>query len=276
MIEGRRAAISVKDFFEYYFESNGLHLKYAQSAPSVRGRELHDYHEFVFFLGGKVRFTSKTIQQDLKIGNILIIPRNSFHRFDVIGQDYRRCILGFYGNGTLQNLIRSIGSEIRLIETPDDAVKALLEGLLNIAETPLPSEEKALYLYASIIHLLFEFKKQESRAISQNINVSKTVQDTLALIDEKYKEPITVALLAKILHVSESSLSHKFKKEMHISVYNYISQKRLSVVKELMASGTPITVAAIQSGFFGLLLFFKDVQKSIRCTSFGIAPRTDT
>lgn len=247
----------MENFFEHYFESNGLHLKYARSAPSVRGQELHDYHEFVFFLGGKVRFTSKTIQQNLKVGNMLIIPKNSFHRFDVIGHDYTRCILGFYANNALQNLLSSVGTEIRLIETPSDAIKSLLDSLLGMAESNLPSEEKSLYLYATVVHLLFECKKNENCAISRSINVSKTVHDALLLIDEKYKEPLTVAKLAALLHVSESLLSHKFKEEMHISVYNYISQKRLSVAKELIASGTPITQATVQSGFSDYSCFLR-------------------
>ena len=246
----------MSSFFEYYFESNGLHLKYACSAPSVRGRELHDYHEFVFFLGEKARFTSKTIQQDLKVGNVIVIPKNTFHRFDVAEKAYTRCILGFHGNASLQALIQSIGPDTRLIEVPSSSVQTILDGLLEISKVSLPSEEKALYLYASIVRLLFEFK-DESRAVKQNINLSRPVQDALVLIDEKYTEDITVSKLAALLHVSESLLAHKFKSEMHISVYRYISQKRLAVAKELIASGTPITVAAVQSGFSDYSCFLR-------------------
>ena len=85
----------MEEHFEYYFESRDLHLKYARSAPAVSGEEYHDYDELVLCLGGNVRFLSAQIQQTLSSGNLVVIPRGSFHQFAVSGEDYTRCIFGF-------------------------------------------------------------------------------------------------------------------------------------------------------------------------------------
>ncbi|MBQ9922513.1 MAG: helix-turn-helix transcriptional regulator, partial [Clostridia bacterium] len=69
-------------------------------------------------------------------------------------------------------------------------------------------------------------------AISDNGNLSATVSSALAVIDEKYAENLSVEKIAGLLYVSPSTLAHKFNKELNISVYRYITKKRLSVAHE--------------------------------------------
>jgi AraC-like DNA-binding protein len=245
------------NFFEHYFDEGGLHLKYARSAPAVKDTELHDDHEFVFFLGGRARFISKAIQKDLSVKNALWIPKNSFHRFDVEGSDYTRLILRFREAPAMKALFRSLGNEIRLIEVPSETLSALIEGIVDMAMSDAPKEERLLYLQAAIVHLLFEFKKNTKECIRQSVSVSALVSETLSMVDEGYRGSVSIDKIARRLHVSRSLLSHTFKRELGISVYQYISRKRLSVARELIASGVPITLAATQSGFSDYSCFLR-------------------
>ena len=254
------------DFFEHYFEDDILHLKYAKSALSVRDREIHNYFEFVFFLGGSARFSSKSICKNLSQGNVIFIPKNAFHLFEVQGNDYTRCILGFYETPELSPLLSSLGSEIRLIEAPSEALSHLIGGVLDAAVRQMPKEEMSLYLYAAVVHLLFEFKRGAGECIQENMGVSRLVQDALSLVDEKYSEHLCVETVANALHVSKSLLSHAFKREMGISVYQYISKKRLAVANEMIASGIPITRAATQSGFSDYSCFLRMYKAQHGCT----------
>ncbi len=254
----------MKDSFEYYFESDRLHLKYARSIPAVRGDEYHDYDEFVFFLGGDVRFISNDIQKQLQVGNIVLIPKGSFHQFVVMGEDYTRCILGFYKTKELDCLVSSVMSEIKIIEQPTKAVQHLMKGLIDAAKCDMPPEEKGLYLYASMIHLLAQFKTAQSGIISKNSSVSKIVHDAISIIDAFYKEPLTVEEIAKRLCVSPSLLSHKFKKEMSVSVYQYVIKKRLYAARERIRSGVPVTEAALQCGFPDYSCFLRIYKRHYR------------
>ena len=257
-------------FFEHYFENGGIHLKYARSALSVRDQEIHDYHEFVFFFGGNARFSSKSIQRNLSSGDVLFIPKNAFHLFSVQGSDYTRCILGFYETPALSPLLASLGSEIRLIESQSESLSCLIRGVLEAAERQMPREEMTLYLEASIVHLLFEFKRGAGESLRRSIGVSALVQETLAMVDEKYREPITVEQIAAAFHVSKSLLSHTFKREMGISVYQYISKKRLAVAKEMITSGIPITRAATQSGFSDYSCFLRMYKAQYGCAPSAV------
>jgi AraC-like DNA-binding protein len=253
------------DFFEHYFENGGIHLKYARSALSVRDQEIHDYYEFVFFLGGSARFSSKSIQRNLSLGDVIFIPRNAFHLFSVQGNDYTRCILGFYETPALAGLLGAIGGEVCLIESPAEMLSALIGGVLDAAERQMPKEEMTLYLQASIVHLLFEFKRRAGDNSGKNIGVSRLVRDVLSLVDERYSKYLTVDIIASELHISKSLLSHTFKEEMGISVYQYISKKRLSVAGEMIAAGIPVTRAATQSGFADYSCFLRMYKAQYGC-----------
>lgn len=105
--------------------------------------------------------------------------------------------------------------------------------------------------------ILAELKKTESGIVDENINISKTVHDAVSIINSSYTEAITVEGLARQLCVSPSLLSHKFKNELNISVYKYVTKKRLSVARQLMESGVPITIAALKSGFSDYSCFLR-------------------
>ncbi len=162
-------------------------------------------------------------------------------------------------------LLRALGGEARLIEAGSAVLSALVEGVADVAVRQMSKEEMILYLYASIVHLLFEFKRDGEECAENNTDVSELVRDALSIVDEEYAMPLRVDTIACSLHVSGSLLSHAFKREMGISVYQYISKKRLSVVKELIASGIPITLAATQIGFSDYSCFLRMYKAQYGC-----------
>ena len=247
----------MEDSFEYYFENRELFLKYARSAPAVLGEEYHDFSELVIILGGDVHFISTEIQQKLGKGNIVLIPKGCFHQFVVTGNDYTRCILSFRRSDELAELVSSSLTKVKIIEEPDDFLRSLTERLIEAAKWNVSEAEKAVYLRSVAVMILAELKKTESGIVDENINISKTVHDAVSIINSSYTEPITVEGLAGQLCVSPSLLSHKFKNELNISVYKYVTKKRLSVARQLMESGVPITIAALKSGFSDYSCFLR-------------------
>lgn len=254
----------MRDIFEYTFEQDGLYTKYARSLPSVNGQEFHDYCEFIFFLGGEARFISKNVSKNLKEGSVIFVPKNTFHQLVVKDNSYTRYILGFNAGSEFLGIEQKLGTDVILIEQPNEMIKGMVKGLIEISKQDISNQEKAVYIKASVVHLLFEFKKQTNQVVKLEYNVSKIIHDALLLIDDEYVNPITVKSLARKLHVSESLLSHKFKREMNISICQYISKKRLAVARDLIKSGIKITAAAEQSGFTDYSCFYRLYKKQYK------------
>lgn len=252
----------MKNLFEYYIETENFHFKYAKGKPAVENREYHDYNEFVFFIQGSSSLIAKNIQQKLIPGSIVIIPKQQFHQFCVTNsEDYTRCILGFYDTPQTKKLISQIMDTVKILNTPDIQILSIFKQMEKIIESDFSDEEKIIFIQGSLMQLLIYFKKYLSEAICSNINLSPIVSNALTFIDEHYKEYISVKNIANQLFASYSTLTHKFKKEMNISIYQYITKKRLAEAHKLIIEGKSYTFAAQNSGFSDYSCFYRLYKK---------------
>ena len=252
----------MENLFEYYIETDNFHFKFAKGEPAVKEQEFHDYNEFVFFMKGKSFLVSKNIQQELVPGSIIIIPKEHFHQFCVSEpENYVRCILGFRETSELYKLVYEVMDMIKVIATPDENVISVFNNLIVIVKSELSDEEKSLFIRASLIQLLIYLKQHNSEIISKSVKLSPAVNYALDIINEKYTENLSVESIANQLYVSPSTLSHKFSKELKISVYQYITKKRLSVAHKLIWQGESLKNAALGSGFKDYSCFYRLYKK---------------
>ena len=82
-------------------------------------------------------------------------------------------------------------------------------------------------------------------------------QEALDYIDSNLAQELRLDAVAQALGVSVSTLSHRFRKDLNISVYRYISEKRLSAVRRYMEQGLSLGAAAERSGFRDYSGFFR-------------------
>ena len=252
----------MENLFEYYFEAENFHLKYAKGEPSVKEQEFHDYNEFVFFMNGTGTFISKNIQHELIPDSIIMIPREHFHQFCISQpQDYVRLILGFRENSENSELVNEVMDRIKIVVKPDKKISLLFLDLAEIIKSYLCDKEKKMFIEASLIQLLIYLKQSNSKVVDKSLNLSPLVMSALNIIDEKYHEHLSVDRIASLLYISPSTLAHKFKKELNISIYRYITKKRLSVAHELIKSGESLTYSAFNCGFRDYSCFYRLYKK---------------
>lgn len=89
-----------------------------------------------------------------------------------------------------------------------------------------------------------------------------------AYIEEHYAEHITVHDIAHKFYVSDSSISHHFKQKMGISIYHYVTQRRLISAKNLISKGMALEHVATRVGFSDYSAFYRVFRQE-----YGISPR---
>ncbi len=89
-----------------------------------------------------------------------------------------------------------------------------------------------------------------------------------AYIEEHYDSRITIDDLARRFYVSNSTISHLFKQKMGVSLYRYITQRRLIAAKSLIARKVPMEEIAHKVGFADYSTFYRAFKQE-----FGISPR---
>lgn len=252
----------MEQLFEYYIETNNFHLKYAKGEPAVKDQEFHDYYEFVYFISGTSFLVSKNIQQNLAPGSIVMIPKEHFHQFCVsYPETYVRCILGFRSTPEIKKLTKEVMDTIKVISSPDKRLIYIFEHIIEVVNSKLSEDEKKLYIHSSLVELMIYLKLKPFMAISDNVNLSPAVSKALTIIDENYADNLSVENIAERLYISPSTLAHKFSKELNISVYRYITKKRLAVAHELIQKGEALVNAASRCGFSDYSCFYRLYKK---------------
>ncbi len=252
----------MSDLFEYYFRNDLCHLKYAKGPPSLLGREFHDYQEFILFIGGKARFISQNVQIDLTPGCVVAVPKEQFHQFVVDEPDtYTRCIVGFSDIPGMEKLINDVMKEIKVIANPSKTMLSTFEFLQKAFAENLSDEEKQQLIVASLVQMLTEQKYFAGKTVQKNNLLSDLTIRALGYIDANYAENLTLASIANELNVSPSSLSHRFRDDLNLSVYRYIVEKRISEVRQCVTKGISLSEAVTSCGFADYSCFFRLYKK---------------
>ena len=250
------------ELFRYYMQSENAHFKFARGKPAITGQEFHEYHEILLLLEGDVRLISKNIQYSLLPGSMVLIPKEQFHQFTVAQNDgYLRCIFGFYETPALRTLLQQVMTDVRIIPQPSEQALSIFKTLMKAVQQNLPPEEQVLLLQASIIQLLIDYKLSDYASINSCMTASELTQKTISYINAHIADTLSLQQIAQELNVSVSSVAHHFRKDLNISVYRYISEKRLSTVRQYTGQGYSLAFAASMSGFKDYSSFFRLYKK---------------
>ena len=89
-----------------------------------------------------------------------------------------------------------------------------------------------------------------------------------AYIEQNYAQHITVSDLSRRFYVSNSTISHLFKQKMGVSLYRYITQRRLIAAKSLIQQGELLEGVGRKVGFVDYSTFYRAFRQE-----YGISPR---
>ena len=252
--------------FAHRIETDNLRFKHAKGMRDIIGKEIHPYHEIFFFIGGEAKFTSEEGTKRLTPYTTVVIPKDTFHSFHVQSAeaDYHRCVLNFEAVSGLGSLIDRKMQGIFL--TKGEKVTALFLELQQLDSLPIAEDEKRILLGALFAQLLVALDPDAKEA-TFDVSAHPITHRTLAYINENPASDLSAKALASRLHLSESHLSHIFKRDLHIPLHKYVLKKRLALANQKIKSGTPALRAAEECGFSDYSGFYKQYKKL-----FGFSP----
>lgn len=254
--------------FTDYIKTDEIIFKHAKGMRDIKGKEFHIYNEVLLLIDKEAEFASDTINQIISGGALVIIPKEHYHQFELIcaEEDYHRYILQFETISKLENLIQETINEVKVIPTAPQKIVTLFD-MLAASQNNMSEDDKKILLNSVCAQILLEIKySTDSKEITVS-NEDAVVREILAYINQHFLENITVKAIANELNYSETYVSHRFKKMLHTSVYNYILQKKLIYAYNLIRSGTSATDAAATCGFKEYSGFYKIFKKH-----FGFSP----
>ena len=96
---------------------------------------------------------------------------------------------------------------------------------------------------------------------------NQRIKEILSYIREHFTEKITLDEIAKHLHLSTNECCRFFKKNMNCTLFEYITEYRLSKSKELLEhTDLPVSQIAYESGFGSSSYFIEKFRKNVGMT----------
>lgn len=97
---------------------------------------------------------------------------------------------------------------------------------------------------------------------------SETIRLLISYMEEHYREPVTLDLLAEQVHLSKGYLCESFKKEMHQTIMQYLTKLRISRARILLIEYPEQKVAEIgrMCGFESPSYFGETFRKIVGMT----------
>lgn len=225
----------------------------------------HNKYEIYMFLDGDSKYIVEEKTYNLSPGDMIIIRKNEMHRvFHNRDTKYCRFILNVYpaffkqySCEQYENAFSSdffggknkINSEIVHSSGLYDAIMRLEKYSDNYTSLYSPV---VCSIVIEILYLINQVSLFEAPTIE-----SPLIKNIISYINNNLNSEITLDELTKQFFVSKYHMCHTFKKSTGLTIHEYIKQKRLTIVSELIKEGKSLTKAAIAAGFSDYSSFYR-------------------
>jgi len=245
----------------------------------------HDFFEVYIFLSGDVSFFIEGQVYLLLPGDIVIISPTELHRpINHSPEEAFERIIFWLDENIIKSLatpttnlfqcfdINSSGYKNLLrIETPDqNYMISLLQKIISENSNQQFGADELIKAY--IIELLVKLNRiltVTPAAIRTNDRITNTIADIIEYINVNYSEILSLDFLSEKFFVNKYHLCHQFNKTIGISIYRYITQKRLANAKQFMRDGMPPSQVFQKCGFSDYSNFYRAFKQE-----YGISPKT--
>ncbi|MBR2722308.1 MAG: helix-turn-helix domain-containing protein [Clostridia bacterium] len=253
---------------------------YRDTKPQSVSIHHHDFYEIYFFLGGNVTYFVEGQRHKLNKGDLLLInPRQLHQPLPHKGSTYERMVLWIdrqylasisRGSADLTSCFQPSQNHVNILHSNvmmQGRIAELFE-LLN-RETNGDGWGGQAYAESLLIQLLVEVNRmvRQKHLLQERMEELSLIHRVISYINEHYGEDLSLDFLAKKFFVSKYYLSHEFSQQIGVSVYRYVTLKRLSQAKELLSDGRSAGEVCTACGFHNYTTFYR-IFKS----EYGISP----
>ncbi len=258
----------MKSIFEKTLDYNQISFCYSKG-PEIREREIHPYHEILYYIDGESAFLSENFQKELNSGTLIVIPKESYHFFRLKEPEkFTRLKISFPDGLDVLAPAASVTDEIRVIENVDAALLYSLDRICTELGSDKTGEHSAFLIYTAFLMLMAQINVQsEKRGEVRYRESAHLVTKILEYINENLDSDISIRAIALSVNASESTLTHCFKESLGISLHRYIIEKRLIYAKRLIAEGENPSKIYARCGYGDYSSFYKAYKKM-----FGTPP----
>lgn len=247
----------------------------------------HDFHKLLYFESGSVSYYVEGETYQLSPGDLVLVPAGEVHRPVIHDTSpYHRLIL--YLSPAFFEKYKSQGIDLARCFSLCSRRHSHVLRPGHLRGTPLEMQLKNLIFscrdaqrFSSPAQKLFEtsallqfllllnsIPEGEALSFPAASGSNRQVLGALSYINTHLSEDLSIDRIAGACYLNRSYLMHLFRRETGYTLGSYITEKRLFAARTMIQSGSPVTVACLQSGFSSYTAFYRAYRKK-----FGEPPK---
>jgi len=228
-----------------------------------------DKMEILVMYEGDAEFHIEGNVYPLEPNDIVIVQHNELHR--VVFRSlchYNRLVINidtsFFNDNDCQAfknvfINRKLGEQ-NLIKNDHPESKEILEILERLQKYISIDNPMQMIIKNTLIELLYILNLKKIKA-SESTPKHNNIRKIILYINDRITEQIDLEQIAEQFFMSKYHLCHIFKKYTGFTVNQYITRKRIAVVRELCESGHSLTYASAEAGFKNYSSFYRAYLK---------------
>jgi AraC-like DNA-binding protein len=219
-------------------------------------------HELIYIIKGKARYTINGIEYEIESGDLLYLNEGDIVEAVTYPQNLMRC---FTVNFTPRRLApkkaadaeESIFPILNHIGLRRDVVSLFRELTASWTERQQGYILKTRALLMLILHRLSELIARDADSTPADYRINRITR----YISAHYAEKLTVKVLARQVNLDENYCGHLFKREMGMTIHQYITKVRVHNAENILQNGgCKIHEAAELCGFSDTFHFYKSFK----------------
>lgn len=271
--------------FVSYLSKNGIQFHHTLSAyeageQPVQRAESHDMCELFLLLNGRVRYSIEGNQYFLSPMDVILISPHELHSIQIdTTQNYERMVLHFSPDilpvfqdfNPMQPFenAKCIDHKISARLIKNSNFYALFQEIKELCPHKTAyTDWKIMGVIHRIIETLDEISNLHITNLRENVNAQSSILTVASLsrrcidyINTHINEDLGAPAISRHLNVSASYLQHTFKKEIGITLQQYVHTQKMQHAQKLLLDGiSPQEVSDIL-GYSYYATFYKNYVK---------------
>ena len=241
----------------YYFS----HTTNTPSTTSFH-RHMHNEYELLYFVRGDANYIIEGSVYPLCAGDLIAISPRKFHYLAPLSDAiYERFVIYIPLDNVPKRMLDTLSSLGEIYRLGGNTPIDRFFSDWSEREKDIPPERISEYLYYSLMSMLIYMESLSSDTPVPSITKSPLLDTVLRYIDAHPTENITAETLSAKFYVSQSWITHSFKRELGISLMNYVHKKRILYAESLIIGGASPTEAANICNYENYSTFYRQYVK---------------
>ncbi len=272
---------SCKEAMQSCIENTYFSIAHLYKDEKAMEMHIHDCYEVYFSISGGKQFLIDNKAYSIEPGDLFLINQYDSHYLSQIDKElHERIVIMIH-----PEFIKKLSSE----ETDlDYCFHSKDNGITHKISLTQDQQSRFLFFVNKILtsqgfgHDLIEkaaftelfiminsiFHDAPSNEMVKTGTYNEQVDSILSYINKNIQNPISISLLSKEFFISESYICRIFKATTGTTINKYMTARRISIAKSLLAEGFGVGEVCEKCGFSDYSNFLKAFTKSV-----GISPK---